>query len=108
MKRNSYRLVNNRGHKYELERATCTKHQNFNQMYDCIEDALIKLGLSKALNVPIFMDNAVNEVSENDKARLGMKVFTHITHLKICIVADEVGCNICQNVMVILEEPKNM
>ena len=63
MKRNAYRLVNKRGHKYELYRSTWTKHQNCKQMYDCIEDALNKYGLAKALYVPILMNKDENEVS---------------------------------------------
>ena len=39
------------------------------------------------------MDKGGNAVSENNKAILGMKVFTHITHTKLFFVADEVGCN---------------
>ena len=42
------------------------------------------------------MDNDGNEVSENDKTRLGMKICTHITHPKLFIAADEVGFNTCQ------------
>ena len=65
-------------------------------MYDFIEDYMIKSGLSEALDVSIFMDKDGNEVSENDEARLGMKIFTHITHPQLCIFADEVGCNTFQ------------
>ena len=63
MKQNAHRLVSKRGRKYEIYRATWNKHQNFKQIYDCIEDALIKSGLAKALDVPIFMDKDGNKVS---------------------------------------------
>ena len=49
MKRDFYRLVSKQGHKYELDRSTWTKYQNFKWVVDCIEDALIKSGLEKAL-----------------------------------------------------------
>ena len=88
---NAHILVRKLGHKYELEICTWTKHHNFKQMYDCIKDALIKSVLEEALDVPIFMVNDVNEVSENDKARLGMEVCTHITHPQLFIVVDKVG-----------------
>ena len=63
MKQNAHRLVNKQGYKYEHDRATCNKNQNFKQMYECIEDALNKYGLAKALYVPILMDKDGNEVS---------------------------------------------
>ena len=78
MKRNAHRLVSKQGHTYELDRASCTKNHKFKQMYDCIKDALIKYGLSKALDVPIFMVKDGNKVSENDEARLVINIISNI------------------------------
>ena len=78
MKQNSHRLVRKRGHKYELDRDTWNKNQNFKQIYDCIEDALMEYNFSKALDVPIFMVKDGNKVSENDEARLVINIISNI------------------------------
>ena len=69
-------------------------YQNFSQIYEVIEEELIRAGVAVRLNEPVWMDAEGNHVDEGDAA--GCKVNIDIIKPEMCIVADEVGGNTSQ------------
>jgi hypothetical protein len=92
LRRHSERICTKRGRKFELDRSNWTKYRNFRSMYEDIEEELIEAGLGVKLDPPVWMDENGNEVEE--KNSVGMKVQTRLMRPDMCIVMDEVGCNI--------------
>ncbi len=66
--------------------------ENFSRMYNDVEEELVNAGLAVSLENPTWMDTKGNVVEE--KKAVGMKVSTKLLHPEMCIVMDEVGCNI--------------
>ena len=93
MKRYAHRLQSKRGKKYELERASWSTYLNFVEMYDAIEDQLIKAGVATRLPSPQAMDRSGKAVDDSKDA-FGYKVTCEITHRHMIFVGDEVGANI--------------
>jgi hypothetical protein len=82
-----------KGRKFELDRSNWTKYRNFLSMYEDIEEELVDAGLGVKLPPPpIWMDEKGNQVEEH--LSVGMKVQTRLLRPDMCIVMDEVGCNI--------------
>jgi hypothetical protein len=92
LRRHSHRIRTKKGRKFELDRSNWTKYRNFFRMYEDIEEELVEAGLAEKLSSPIWMDENGKEVEEQ-KAK-GMKVQTRLSRPDMCIVMDEVGCNI--------------
>jgi hypothetical protein len=61
-------------------------------MYKDIKEELVEAGLAEKLSPPIWMDENGKEVEE--QMAMGMKVETNLSKPNMCIVMDEVGCNI--------------
>jgi hypothetical protein len=61
-------------------------------MYEDVEEELVAAGLAVKLETPIWMDEKGVEVEE--EKGVGMKVQTQLNCPDMCIVMDEVGCNI--------------
>jgi hypothetical protein len=92
LRRNSERISTKRGRKFELDRSNWTKYRNFLSMYEDIEEELVQAGLAVKLDPPIWMDEKGSHVEEEKS--VGMKVKTKLLRPEMCIVMDEVGCNI--------------
>jgi hypothetical protein len=92
LSRHHDRIRTKKGRKFELDRSKWTKYRNFSRMYDDVEEELVNAGLAVSLENPTWMDAKGNEVEE--KKAVGMKVSTKLTRPEMCIVMDEVGCNI--------------
>jgi hypothetical protein len=68
------------------------KYKYFNRMYKDVEEELVAAGLAVKLESPIWMDG--NGVEVEEEKAIGMKVATKLNHPDMCVVMDEVGCNI--------------
>jgi len=68
--------------------------QNFSQMYEVVDEELIRAGVAVRLPEPVWMDAEGNHVERGDAD--GCKVNIDIIKPEMCIVADEVGGNTSQ------------
>ena len=65
-------------------------------MYSHIEDILVDDSkIAKRFDERVFMDKEGNIVND-EKDSFGCKVIIDIQHLDMCIVMDELGCNLSQ------------
>jgi hypothetical protein len=92
LERNKDKLQTKKGRKFELDRSKWNKYRNFKRMYDDIEDEMIEAGVAIRLDEPVWMDDKGNRVEENQSK--GFKVKTRLTRADMCLVMDEVGCNL--------------
>ena len=96
-KRFSHKLVNKKGHKFELDRSNWCTYQNFRSMYEMIEDKLVEVKIAKRFDSPMWITREGTWLSDtNINDAYGCKVSLEITHPGMVILADEVGCNISQ------------
>ena len=96
MKRNGHLIKSKPGKKYTLDRANFTSYSNFKDMYDHIEDILVHDSkVASWFDIPVFM-NRDGEIVDDEADTYGMKVNINIEHPNMCIVMDEVGCNLSQ------------
>jgi hypothetical protein len=66
---------------------------DFYKKYDSIEEELLDAKLAEKLPSPVWMNEKGEVVSEESKA-IGCKVTSKLTRPDMCIVMDEVGCNL--------------
>ena len=96
LKQNSLLIKSKSGKKYALDRSNFTTYLNFKDMYDHIEDILVHDSkVATWYDTPKYMNrngNIVNEESES----YGIKVKMEINRPDMCVVMDEVGCNLSQ------------
>jgi hypothetical protein len=92
LERNKDKLETKKGRKFELDRSKWTKYRNFKKMYDDIEDDMVDAGVAIRLDEPVWMDKEGNRVEE--KNSVGFKVRSKLTRPDMCVVMDEVGCNL--------------
>jgi hypothetical protein len=95
IKRNRIRLRNKRGRHFELNHAKWEMYTNFLKMYQDVESEMVDAGLATKLQHPIWM-NKKGEVVRNENEAYGCKVQTRLTPPDMCIVLDEVWCNMSQ------------
>ena len=92
MLRNKHLLVSVRGQKYELNRQNWTAYANFSHMLQHTFEEMVKAGVAKKLDVPVWRNKYGNdcEISE----AFGCKMTHDLCHPDLCFVGDEVGGNI--------------
>ena len=96
MKRKKHLLRTKKGRKYGLDRANFTTYLNFRDMYDHIENILVdECGVATRFSKPVWM-NSSGEIVSNFEDAMGCKVSIDIDRKDMCIVLDEVGCNLTQ------------
>ena len=81
--------------KYAIDRSNFTNFLNFSDMYDHIQEIMIKSKVAKLLPEPVSMDIQGNIV-DDEKKGYGYKVPIEIVRPDLCLVLDECGCNISQ------------
>ena len=96
MKRNSHRLKSKPGKKFSTDRSNFTTYLNFKEMYDHVEEVMVndcKVGVK--LDEPVWMTEN-GDIVDDEKDAFGIKVTMDLQRPDMCIVLDEVGCNITQ------------
>ena len=94
--RNNHLLRSKSGKKYAFDRSNFSTYLNFSDMYEHIEDILVydsKVAIK--FDKPVWMDNDGNIVVNEDDS-YGCKVSIDIIRPDMCVVLDEVGCNLSQ------------
>ena len=91
---NPYRIVSNRGQKYEMDRDKWTTHHNFSNMYDYVIEEMCEASVAEKLDSPVWMNKDDEEYQLSEV--FGCKVVHHIKYSDISIAGDEVGGNSSQ------------
>jgi hypothetical protein len=92
LQRHEDRISTKRGRKFELDQTNWTKYRHFLHMYEDVETEMIAVGLAIKFDTPVWLDEKGCQVEETKAC--GMKVSTQLLCPDMCIVMDEVGCNI--------------
>ena len=96
MRRNGHLIKSKSGKKYALDRANFTSYLNFKDMYDHIEDILVHDSkVATYFDTPKYM-NRDGDVVEDEADSYGLKCNIKINRPDMCVVMDEVGCNLSQ------------
>ena len=96
MRRNGSRLKIKAGKRFAVDRANFTTYLNFKDMYDHIEQVLVdESKVATRFDEPVWM-NKDGEVVDNESESYGLKVPIDLHRPDMCVVLDEVGCNISQ------------
>ena len=96
IRRNNHRLKSKSGKTYGFDRANFTTYLNFCDMYDHIEDILVyESRVATKYDQPVWVNEKGYKVESEDDA-YGLKATIHIHQPDMCIVLDEVGCNLSQ------------
>ncbi len=56
LRRNGYRIVNQQGEKFGVDRSDWTTLDNISQMYDIIYDEMVDAGVAEKLDTSMFMN----------------------------------------------------
>ena len=97
MKRHEHELRGKKLSSYNIDRANFTNFLNFFDMYLHIEEILLKSNVATKFDEPVWK-NELGETVENEMDAMGYKCTIDITHPHMCIVMDECGCNLSQEV----------
>ena len=97
MKRHEHELCGKKLSSYNIDRANFTNFLNFFDMYLHIEEILLKSNVATKFDEPVWK-NELGETVENEMDAMGYKCTIDITHPHMCIVMDECGCNLSQEV----------
>ena len=96
LKRNKHLLRSKSGKKYAFDRALFSTYLNFCDMYDHIEDILVfDSNIATKFTEPIWVNKQGERVLREEDS-FGCKVSIDIKRPDMCIVMDEVGCNLSQ------------
>ena len=96
LKRNHDRLRSKAGKKYGYNRSNFTTYLNFCDMYNHIEDILVfDSKVATKYDNPVWVNEKGDEVQNEDESN-GCKATIHLHRPDMCIVLDEVGCNLSQ------------
>ena len=96
IRRKGHLIRSKSGKKYAIDRSNFTTYLNFRDMYDHIEDVLVNdYKVARKFDVPVWM-NSEGKIVEDQRHAFGCKVTIDIHRPDMCIVFDEVGCNITQ------------
>jgi hypothetical protein len=92
LSRNEKMIRSKKGRKFELDRSNWTKYGNFKNMYCDVEVEMIDAGIATKLPSPVSCDSQGKLVDEIDG--VGMKVKVKLNCPDMCVVLDEVDCNL--------------
>jgi hypothetical protein len=92
LSRNEKTIQSKKGRKFELDRSNWTKYRNFKNMYDDVEAEMIEAGIAHKLTSPVSCDAEGKLVDE--KYGVGMRVKVKLNCPDMCVMLDEVGCNL--------------
>jgi hypothetical protein len=92
LSRNEKMIRSKKGRKFELDRSNWTKYMNFKNMYDDVETEMIDAGIATKHPSPVSCDSEGKLVDKIDG--VGMKVKVKLNCPDMCVVLDEVGCNL--------------
>ena len=96
LRRNSHQISSKIGRKYSVDRSNWTTYLNFRDMYLHIRSVLLEDSkIASKLDVPVWVNQDGDEVQTEDEA-FGCKVDIKINRPDMCLVFDEVGCNLSQ------------
>ena len=96
LKRNGHLIKSKSGKKYAFDRANFSTYLNFSDMYNHIGDILVyDSKVASKYEKPIWVNKDGKEVFNEDES-FGCKVSIDIHRPDMCIVMDEVGCNLSQ------------
>jgi hypothetical protein len=90
--RNEKKIRSKKGRKYKLDRSNWTKYRNFKNMYDDVKNEMVEAGLATKLLSPVSIDDQGKIVDEKDG--VGMRIQVNLHRPDMCVVLDEVGCNL--------------
>jgi hypothetical protein len=90
--RNEKMIRSKKGRKFQLDRSNWTKYQNFKNMYNDVEVEMINAGIATKLPSPVSCDSEGKLIDEIDG--VGMKVKVKLNRPDMCVMLDEVGCNL--------------
>ena len=83
-KRWTHRLVTKRGHQFALDTSCALTYLNIKKIYDDVYTCTCECGVARKLDQP------------NNEFAGELKTRYELTHPEICLLVDEVGCNISQ------------
>ena len=96
MRRNNYRLRSKVGRRFAVDRSNFTSYLNFRDMYDHVEYVMVNESkVANKLDEPVWM-NEKGYIGEEESEAYGLKVTIDLHRPDMCIVMDEVGCNLTQ------------
>ena len=96
MRRNGHRLKSKVGKRFAVDRSNFTSYLNFRDMYDHIEDVLVNESkVATKFDNPVWM-NKEGKIVNDESETYGAKVTIDLHRPDMCVVLDEVGCNLSQ------------